>query len=356
MYGNLSPYMNEMTSPLRVAVIGLGVIGRRHIAEIRANPDCTLVAVADPSPGAAAEALALGVPHYADCAALVDAREPDAAIVCAPNALHLPIGRLCIERGVALLMEKPIADTHAAALELATMAQAAGVPLLVGHHRRHNPIVARTREAVRGGRLGRLVIGNIMCLMLKPDAYFAAAWRRQLGAGPVLINLIHEIDLVRYICGEVVSVQAVSSSATRGFEVEDSIACSLQLEGGALVSIALSDTAASPWSWETAAGEDTTLFPQRVVPTHFFAGTHGSVSMPEVRWWHYEGERGRQAPISDNLLSVGRGNTYANQLAHFIEVARGRAEPVIGGLDAARTLEVTLAVQLAAASGERIVL
>jgi predicted dehydrogenase len=123
-----------------------------------------------------------------------------------------------------------------------------------------------------------------------------------------------------------------------------------------LISVALSDTAASPWSWETAAGEDTSLFPQRLVPTHFFAGTRGSISMPDVTYWHYEGERGRQAPISETKLPVASTNTYANQLEHFIRVARRQVEPVIDGFDAARTLEVTLAVQQAAASGGRIIL
>lgn len=341
--------------PLRIAVIGLGVIGRRHIAEILANAKCTLAAVADPSPDAAARALALGVPCHGDPTAMLDTQKPDAAIICTPNHLHLDIGRECIDRGIPLLMEKPIADTHAAALELATLARVASVPLLVGHHRRHNPLVTRTREAIQDGSIGKLVMGSVMCLMYKPDAYFDVAWRRQRGAGPVLINLIHEVDLIRYICGEVTSVQAISSNALRGYEVEDSVSCSLRLANGALVSIALSDTAASPWSWETSAGEDTSLFPQRLVPTHFFAGTHGSLSMPDLTHWHYKGERGRQAPISDRKLPAASTNTYANQLEHFIRVARREAEPVIGGFDAARTLEVTLAVQEAAASGVRLV-
>lgn len=340
--------------PLRIAVIGLGIIGRRHIAEILANPLCNLVAIADPSLSAAAEASTLETLYYADTDTMLDEQKPDAAIVCTPNHLHLEIGRKCIERGIALLMEKPIADTHEAALELANLAKDASVPLLVGHHRRHNPAVYRTRTAIKDGSIGKLVMGNVMCLMYKPDAYFDITWRRQRGAGPVLINLIHEVDLVRYMCGEITSVQAISSNTTRGYEVEDSVSCSLQLDNGALISIALSDTAASPWSWETAAGEDTSLFPQRKVHSHFFAGTHGSLSMPDVTYWHYEGERGRQAPISDTKLPVANSNTYANQLAHFVCVARREVEPVIDGFDAARTLEVTIAVQQAAASGVRL--
>jgi predicted dehydrogenase len=296
------------------------------------------------------------VRHYDEPATMLDAQKPDAAIICTPNHSHLDIGKECIDRGIPLLMEKPIAHTYAAALELAGLARVAAVPLLVGHHRRHNPLVVRTREAIREGAVGKLVMANVSCLMYKPDAYFDIAWRRQRGAGPVLINLIHEVDLIRYICGEVASVQAVSSNAMRGYEVEDSVSCSLQLANGALVSIALSDTAASPWSWETAAGEDTSLFPQRLVPTHLFSGTHGALSMPDLTHWYYAGARGRQAPISSEKLMAASGNAYASQLAHFIRVARREAEPVSGGLDAARTLEVTLAVQEAAATGERLAL
>ena len=341
-------------APLRMAIAGLGVIGQRHVAEIRANPACRLVAIADPSPAAAEGARGVGVPHHSDAEQMLDRERPDAVIICTPNHLHEGLGLACVARGIAVLVEKPIADTVRAALSLADAAALAKVPLLVGHHRRHNVAAGRMRELVRSGALGRLVAVNIMCLLLKPDVYFEAPWRRQPGGGPILINLIHEIDLLRFICGEVKGVQAVASSAIRQFEVEDTVACTLELEGGALANITLSDTAASPWSWDTAAGEDKALFHHRCVPTHFFIGTEGACSMPDMVQWHYPGERGRQAPIQDTVLQLPEANTYARQLAHFIRVARRQEAPIIDGHDAARTLAVTLAVQTAARTGRRM--
>lgn len=77
------------------------------------------------------------------------------------------------------------------------------MPILVGHHRRHNPLVRRARDTI-ATRLGTLVGFLTMAAMRKPDSYYAPQWRREAGAGPFLVNLIHEVDLVRFLCGEIV--------------------------------------------------------------------------------------------------------------------------------------------------------
>ena len=96
----------------------------------------------------------------------------------------------------------------------------AGVPVLVGHHRRHNPIIAKAREIVRSGRLGRLTSVTALWTLQKPDDYYDIEWRRKPGGGPVLTNLIHDIDTVRFICGEIESLQAVVSNAGAGIAVQ----------------------------------------------------------------------------------------------------------------------------------------
>jgi predicted dehydrogenase len=337
-----------------IAVIGAGVIGRRHVQEIARNESCRLVAIADPSPGSASYAASLSVPLYADYRELLKHERIDAAIVCTPNHTHLEVGLAFIERKIPVLMEKPIADDLESANALADASKEAGVAMLVGHHRRHNPAVRAAKEAVASGKIGTLVMANIMCLLYKPDDYFNVPWRRQPGGGPILINLIHEIDLLRFICGEIVSVQAVSSNKVRGFDVEDSAACTLRLANGALANISLSDTTATPWGWDTAAGEDRELFAYRPVPTHFFAGTNGAVTMPDLTMWSYQGAKGRDQPIHDARLAVPEENTYANQLEHFVDVVRGSVRPVIDGHDAARTLAATLAVEESARLGRLI--
>ena len=118
-----------------------------------------------------------------------------------PNQLHRRGGLACIERKVPILVEKPIADSVAEALELIEAADEAGVPVLIGHHRRHNPIMRKAAAAIataaRAGDRGRG-----LWLSHKPDDYFDVAWRREAGGGPVLINAIHDIDCLRMLCGD----------------------------------------------------------------------------------------------------------------------------------------------------------
>ncbi|MBB5424029.1 putative dehydrogenase [Paraburkholderia atlantica] len=339
---------------VNLAVVGAGVIGKRHIREIANSDQCRLAAIVDPSTEAAACAASFGVPLRRDYRELLEEDRIDAVVVCTPNGTHVEIGSACINRGIPVLVEKPIADDLARARAFADASRVARVPVLVGHHRRHNPAVRAAKKAIVEGRIGNVVAANVMCLAYKPEAYFSEPWRRRAGGGPILINMIHEIDLIRHLCGEVVTVQAASTNRTRGYEVEDSAACTLELESGTVVNISLSDTAASPWNWDTAAGEDRQLFDYRPVPTHFFAGTDGALSLPDCALWSYVGEKGRDRPIHDQRISMEEGNVYANQLRHFVDVVRGTAEPLTSAQDATQTLAVTLAVMAAAQTGQKI--
>ena len=337
----------------RIALIGAGAIGRTHVRVAAETPGVTLIAIADPSPAAKTLADEFGIAWYADHHALLGARPhgaPDGAIVATPNALHVPVALDCIAAGIPVLVEKPIADTVAEAQRLSDAAARAGVPLLVGHHRRHNPIIRRARELVRGGALGRLVAASALSLFLKPDAYFDVAWRRAPGGGPVLINMIHEIDLIRFVCGEIVSVQAATSNAVRGYAVEDTAATILRLDGGAIVTITQSDTAASPWSWDQTSGESPTFF-RTTADSHFIAGTDGSLTLPSLGLWRYPHARGWEHPIKEETVAIERANPYAVQLRHFAAVISGAAVPITSGPDGTATLVATLAVKRAAEQG-----
>ena len=131
-----------LMSEVRIAVAGAGLIGRSHARLILESTSCELSAVVDPAPGAADFAQGAGVPIYPTLADLFAAQRPNGVIVATPNSLHVENGLECVEHGVPALIEKPVADSVEEALRLAEAAETAAVPLLVGHHRRHSPILA----------------------------------------------------------------------------------------------------------------------------------------------------------------------------------------------------------------------
>ena len=343
---------------LQIAVAGAGLIGRAHIALIRKSQQCALAAIADPAPQAETFAKEIGVPYFANLERMLDEVKPQGVqgvIVATPNAMHAANGLSCVERGIPVLVEKPITDTVESAARLVAAAKTAGVPLLVGHHRRHSVILAQARDVIRSGKLGRITSVTAFTTFLKPDAYFDTAWRREPGGGPVLINLIHGIDDLRFLIGDIARLQAMTSNAVRGFQVEDSAVVNLQFENGALGSITCSDAAAAPWSWELTSGENP-AFPRNREDCYFISGTDGSLAVPTMRLWTYGAERGWNAPLHRTELVVDEADPLARQLEHFCAVIRREAEPVCSGEDGLKTLQATFAIHQSAAAKREVVL
>ncbi len=173
---------------------------------------------------------------------------PDGIIIATPNQLHVQNGLEVVAAGVPVIVEKPIADDVAGATALVEAAEKAGVPLLVGHHRRYNPLIRKAKEIVDSGRLGTILALAGQFWLMKPDDYFDIGWRREAGAGPVFLNLIHDIDLFRYLCGEIVSVQAHESNAVRGNAVEETAVILLRFASGALGTVNVLYSVVAPWS------------------------------------------------------------------------------------------------------------
>jgi len=343
-----------MTLPVRLGVAGAGAIGRRHIELIRAHGQCTLAGIADPSPAAAELAVQLGVAHHRDVPSLIAAQWPDGVIIATPNARHLDDALACIEAGIAALVEKPLAASVAEGERLCRAVEDHGARLLVGHHRAHSPLLAAAREVVQQGRLGALVAVSGTALFYKPAHYFdEAPWRRQTGGGPVLINLIHEIGNLRSLCGEIRAVQAITSNARRGFEVEDTAALLLHFENGALGSFLLSDTAASARSWEQTSQENPDYASYDDEDCYLLVGTEGSLAIPTMRLKTCTSRQERSwfVPMQRNVVDAERADPLQRQLDHFCDVVRGHAEPLVSARDGLQNLRVIDAVVQAARSG-----
>lgn len=348
---------SNRTQVVRIGCIGLGTIGKVHAEAARQLDECDLLAACDANDSAERIADNLGVTFYVDYREMIEKEELDGVIIAVPNELHARVGTTCARKGLHLFVEKPIASSIADADILINTARENRVSLLVGHHRRFNPFVEAARQMVRGGQIGKLVGVAILWAMFKPTDYFqdSFSWRRTKGGGIVLINGIHEIDNIRYICGEIIRVHAEVSNKVREFPVEDSASISLHLENGALGSIFISDCVPSLWSYEATTGENPYFFHGSESCYHFF-GTEASLEFPSMRRVFYpnKAKSGWQYPVLTEEIQVGPADPYREQLKHFCHVIRGEELPRTSGEDAKKTLEVTLAVLESGETGRPI--
>lgn len=310
------------------------------------------MAVADPDPLAASVARTAGAPLFPSLDDLLATVRPDGVVLATPNPLHLPHALACIAAGIPLLVEKPIATSVADGRRIADAAERGGVPLLVGHHRRHSPRFVAARQILADGLVGDVVAVTAATLFAKPPEYFAVAdWRRLPGGGPILINLIHDVDALRTLVGDVVEVQALASNSMRGEAVEDTVAVTMRFVGGAVGSLILSDVAAAPLSWEMTAGEDPAFPRYGNRDCYVVAGTRGSLGIPTLRLTAADDTPSWRRRMRLTVASVTAADPLDRQLEHFVDVIEGRTTPMVTARDAAETLAVTLAIAEAAQTG-----
>jgi predicted dehydrogenase len=342
---------------VRILVVGAGLIGRRHLELVAASEQCELAGVVEPAAAARAALPDLDAPVFGSLSdALGAVAGPGlGAIIATPNRFHRDHALACLGAGLPTLVEKPLADTLEDAQAMVAAAAASGVPLLVGHHRRHSSYVTVARDLIRAGTLGRVVAVTASILFYKPDGYFdSAPWRAGTGGGPILINLIHEVDLLRALCGEVESVHAMSSSVVRRFPVEDTAVVTMRFESGALATIALSDTAVCSRSWEHTARENPDYPHAPDTDCYVIAGTEGSLSIPTMRLETYRTAKSWWEPLQTTFLAPARQDPLARQLANLCNVVNGSERPLVSGRDGLESLRVTLAIAEAARTGSTV--
>ena len=334
-----------MDSPVKIAVIGAGLIGHRHVEYIIDEPRCRLAGVIDPNPQVAALAEKAGSVYYSDLSLFLDETDAEAVIIATPNDSHVPIGTQCAQAGLHMLVEKPIASDPDAARSLIDAARQAKVKILVGQHRRFNPYIEATKDILDSGKLGTIAGVNALWTGLKPPSYFEVAWRREPGGGPILINLVHDVDNLRYLFGDVARVYGEKSNAIRGFAVEDTAVITMRFQSGVLGTVIISDTVASPYNFESATGENPLLHSAGQDCYRIF-GTRATLSFPDMTLWRYTGtgEQGWTVPITSEHIEVETTVPIEHQLRHFCDVVRNDASPRCSGEEGLKTLEATISL------------
>jgi predicted dehydrogenase len=218
------------SEPLRVAVVGVGHLGRIHARILAEHPDARLVAVVDADPARAAE-----VARDLGCEALEDAGrlgDLDAAVVAVPTVHHAAVAVPLLERGVPALVEKPLASDLAGADLILAAARRGGTTVSVGHVERFQPGLRKVRAMGVAPRF-------IECHRLAPFSF------RSLDVGVVHDLMIHDLDLILDLVGsEVETLDAAGGGILT--DQEDVASVRLVFANGARANVTASRASLAP--------------------------------------------------------------------------------------------------------------
>jgi len=329
--------MSESTATPRVGIIGLGGIGRTHIAAWKAN-GITPVAFSDTVPALLDAAIeAHGGTPYANANDLIQSGAVDIVSVCTPPAFHANLAIAALEAGVATICEKPLAANLADAERVQEVAGRTGTLFAVGFCHRFQPHIEELKRRIDAGELGQIRAFRNRFAGLLANAEKTWFSNPAISGGGALIDTsVHSIDLFRHLIGDPVTVDALmSTTATTlgpALPVEDTAILILKTAEGTLGSIEA--------SWRTPVGEWTvTLY-----------GTKGTAVVD------YGTNELRICPVAGGgeweTVAVPDGDRFQREIADFIACWRGGDTPratVADGVAANRILDA--AYRSAASSG-----
>jgi len=278
----------------------------------------------------------------------------DGIVAALPNDLHLHVTEEAAKRGIAVLLEKPIAGTIDEANKIANIVNETKIPFMVAHHRRFSAKLNLAKNLIENGAIGKIVGASVVWASKKPDEYFNVEWRITKGVGgPLLINAIHDVDDLRYTIGEIEMVQAYMSNGIRGNDVEDIAVANFRFSNGALVSYFMSDGVPSKMFYEATAQEDPFFYPA-CDNCYFFFGQKGTLSFPTMKITSYEPQPGEgwTKPFKEEIKPVERVNPIDEETKHFCKMITEKAPSRCTAEDATVTLKVIEAIRESAVTGK----
>lgn len=318
-----------------IAVVGPGLVGSQHIARIEANPNSRLAAVVSPN-GFLSDA----APVFSSVCNLIDSDLIlDGVMICSPTSLHLEHLLLLLQRSKFCFIEKPVFPSGEDCFSaLKQIGEEDRRRCLVGHHRRYSPKFKTLEDALLAGSLGKIACYSGHICFYKPDKYFEEAqWRMmQRGGGPIFINLIHEVDMLRELFGPVKRVSGFSTGGEPGeSEVENTVVVNIEHHSGVLGSFTVSDRVHSTMSWERTVGENP-AFPNDGSDYLYLFGSKGSLAFPSFSvekgnhlGWTGEVVRSSIADIDPDTTA----DPIFNQLDHFVSLCLGRESSALVTLE-----------------------
>lgn len=329
-------------SRLRVAVVGAGAWGRNHVRTLSSLPEAELAAVCEANP-ARREQVQQRYPEVPVTDDLDRAlAQAEAVIVATPAATHARIAQLAIERGLPVLVEKPFALTVPDAEAVAGMAEARGVPVMVGHLLLYHPAIERLKAMVEGGELGAiyyLYSQRVNLGQVRPDEN--ALW----SFGP------HDVSVAVDLLGRAPARVAAQGMSYLQPGIEDVVFLTMEFESGVMAHVQMSWLDPHKERRLTVVGSKRMVVFDDMQPREKLKVYDKGVDRPPEYASYGESLAIREGDIF--IPRVVTVEPLTAELKHFLAVARGRAAPRTTAESGVEVVSVLAAASQSLAEGGR---
>ncbi|WP_037353017.1 Gfo/Idh/MocA family protein [Selenomonas sp. FC4001] len=341
---------------MKYALIGCGRIAINHVIAA-VNNELEFVAVCDVLPEAMENLLAkkelnndTSIKRYTDYKEMLEKEKPELVSIATESGIHAEIALYCIEKGVNVIIEKPMAMNIDDAQRIIDLAKEKNVKVSACHQNRFNIAVQKLRKAIEGKRFGKLSHGSIHVRWNRNENYYKQApWRGTWAqdGGALMNQCIHGIDLLRWMMGEdIVEVYGQTRQQFHDYlEAEDLGMAVLTFANGAVATI-----------------EGTTnVYPQNLEETLYIFGETGTAklggkSTNTIDVWDFadsqpedEENRGFQEPTSNVY-----GNGHTKLFADMMDAIKNNRQPYVDAVAGKNALETVLAIYKSAAEGKPV--
>jgi predicted dehydrogenase len=327
---------SNVAGNLRFAVAGCGSIGKRHMKNLRALGAGEIIAADLRADRREEIEEALGIRAMASLED-VWVRAPDAIVIAAPTALHLPLALEAAERGVHLFIEKPLASAWDGIERLMKLAQERNLVSLVGCNMRFHPGLVKIKRLLAEQAVGRIIAARVDAGQYLPDWHPWEDYRQSYSAraelgGGVILDMIHEIDYIRWLLGEVAGIFCLAGKlSSLDIDTEDTAALLLRFQSGALGEIHLDYVQRARSRTCQIIGEEGTI------RWDFWAGNVRWLAAGKEHWQEFQNPAGWQL-----------NDMYLAEMRHFINCLARRTRPEQDLFEAARVLAIALAAKTSA--------
>ena len=341
---------------MKYALIGCGRIAVNHI-KAAVNNHLDIVAVCDPIPKAMESLLSkhglekdTSIHRYVDYKEMIETECPVLVGIATESGLHAEIALYCIDHGVNVIIEKPMAMSMADAEEIIRRSEEKNVKVCACHQNRFNVAVQETRKALEAGRFGKLSHGSVHVRWNRnQDYYTQAPWRGTWAqdGGCLMNQCIHGIDLLRWMMGdEVDEVYGVTKQQFHHYlECEDVGMAVVKFKNGAIATI-----------------EGTTnVYPKNLEETLYLFGETGTVkiggtSTNNIDVWDFADESDKDAKNKglQEATSNVYGNGHTSLYADMIDAIEHDREPYVDAVAGRNALEMILAIYQSSATGKPV--